>query len=174
MGVSYWKADAETLEMAREIIEEHRPDLAHAEINIGVLVALSDNDDGHPLKVGGWPCEARVSVVSLKNRALGCPDALIEIDGSVWRELNDGQRAALLHHEIHHIELAEPGKEDEGHRTDDLGRPVVKLRKHDYQCGGFREIHELYGDDSPERRGLNAAEEALNQRVFQFATAEAV
>jgi hypothetical protein len=75
-------------------------------------------------------------------------DAEILIDMEQWEKLTDNQRLALLDHEITHLEVQ---VDDVGLvKTDDQGRPKLKLKLHDWQLGGFRSIAQRYGADAIE------------------------
>jgi hypothetical protein len=162
-----------------EIIREHYPHLAslEREIQIRLQFVLSESD-APALSKGGWPCEALCSKIPTKMRAAGGPDVLIEFDYNHWKALDSLQQKALLHHELHHVEVVDvkqctnpDGEVYHECRLDALQRPVVRLRKHDYECGGFSAIHELYADDSPEARQLEVVGRHLQQQVFPFAQA---
>lgn len=162
-----------------DVIREHYPYLTQLENDITIRLQFAVADGDAPaLTKGGWPCEALVSKVPAKMRAAGGPDVLIEVDYDAWKPLDTHERRALLHHELHHIELVDlkectnpDGEVYFECKVDGLQRPVVKLRKHDYECGGFKRIHELYADASPEARQLEVASAHLSQQVFPFARA---
>ena len=179
MPKTFFEAPDEVWKLKHSVVGEHFPTWAELRepLTIGLQMVVAD-EDKPALTKGGWPCEALVSVVPTKHRASGGPDVLIQLDGSAWRDLTEHQKRALLHHELLHIELVDVKTvyPDEGEpyricKLDSLRRPVVKLRKHDYECGGFRKIHELYGEDSPEHRQLEVATTILAQQVFPFAKA---
>ena len=75
-------------------------------------------------------------------------DAEIIVDKYLWDEMTHRQRLALIDHEITHLEFQ---KDEDGYlKTDDLGRPKLKLRRHDFCIEGFSVIARRYGEDSNE------------------------
>jgi hypothetical protein len=181
MPKTYLTAPPDAMKMLGEIIREHYPHIPMLQnpLSIGLRFVLADEDSPTPaLTKGGWPCDALTTKVPTKMRAAGAPDVLIEVDLSAWHDLEDKGRVGLLHHELHHVELVdlkdevdEDGEVSYTCRLDALERPVVNLRKHDYECGGFARIHEIYGEESPEARQLVHAHSRLEQQVFPFAKA---
>jgi hypothetical protein len=178
MGLIYGDPPTEATRMLREIVAEFYPPLANLKEDIDVRIRFveSEAEGASPLKVGGWPADAVVSVVPLRHRACGGPDVLIEVDAHAWEWRSERQRRALLHHELHHIDVVDlkESRERPGVwlcKLDTCGRPKVKLRPHDWQLGGFRELAELYEEDAPEVMGLRSAVAQLDQGVFDFARA---
>lgn len=157
MPTKFERCDNSVYHMAKSILKEfesHGP-LNDAKVTIDFVFAYADTDDnGNPkgpaltkngVKVGGI-CRK----TSLKERALGHADAEISLDGDWWKDATEAQRRALLDHELHHIAL------DDDAKTDDLGRPIIKLRKHDYEFGWFNIIAQRHGADSGECRQAKA------------------
>jgi len=153
---TYKKADQSVVEPANEIMcreERHKP-LLDAKIKIDFLFAFPPEDaDGEPtgpaLRRHGCPALGITRKLSLKDRAKGNGDAEICVDANWWTAAQPKEREALLDHELNHIEIAED--KDGGIKTDDLGRPVIRLRPHDYEFGWFRVIAARYKEDSQER-----------------------
>ena len=103
----------------------------------------------------GHAAAATVKVNSLKDRVKGLADITIEIDGDQWPGWSEERRAAVLDHELYHIEPHE--NSDGSIEMDDCGRPRLTLRKHDFHFGGFAEIANRHRDSAFE---LKAVEEA--------------
>lgn len=179
MSKTYLSATTEASSILNELRDEYFPFTNQLEHDLLIRLQFVLGDEKTPaLTKGGWPCEALISVPSTKMRAAGAPDVLIELDGGAWVNLIETEKKALIHHELEHMELQklkrrknEAGEEFYSCKLDVLERPVVKLRKHDYECGGFARIHELYADASPEARQLEVASAHLSQQVFAFARA---
>lgn len=153
MPTSYQHVDATVHAMATEIMEKHHPRLRFADgefVKLCIMFAFGDaNSNEAPLKVNGYPCAAVVSVINLKQRVDKRADAEILIDQSQWDSMSEAQRRALLDHEITHLELQV--EDNTGIvKTDDIGRPKLRLRLHDWQLGGFREVAHRHGEDAPE------------------------
>lgn len=138
-------------------------------IRLSILMALSDDPLKPALKLHGWPCAAMIKVVSGEERARGGPDAVILIDATRWQDMNVRRREAVVAHELYHIEVKPEAGNDPGKvQVDEYGRPKIKLRAHDWELGGFREIVEWYGDDAVEKRIINTITEDLAQMTLPF------
>lgn len=147
-GVTYTKPDPETVGLLNHAMKLYHERLKLAEVTIGVLAAHGPVSEetgertGPAIKHHGIKALAKVRIVSLRDRAHGLPDAEILIDGDEWPMLSRQQRIALFDHELTHLELAG--------ETDDLGRPKLKIRQHDFQVGWFHEVAERHGSSSIE------------------------
>lgn len=166
MATAYEKAPAEINEQIAALIQEWHPDLAKVGVTIDALTAV--NNSGHAVKHGGYPALATVRIISLKDRVKGLADAEIVIDADAWELLTPEQQAALLDHELYHLE---PIKDGDGFKRDDIGRPKLGMKLHDVQVGWFREIATRHGANSPERIQAKKLLEKESQTFFNF-TAE--
>lgn len=143
-------------QLAREILskfETHAPVL-DAGVKIDFVFAYGDRDErdnltSDALTKNGIRALGITRAIPLKDRALGRGDAEISLDGDWWKDATDEERAGLLDHELHHIEL----KHDKAGNIqfDDLGRPKLRMRKHDYEFGWFKVIASRHGNHSLER-----------------------
>lgn len=153
MSVIYEQAEPEVLELAQDIINQYHPDLRDKPeqnqpgIRLCILMALtSADDDGPAVKVHGYPAYACVSIIPYKQRVDKRADVEIIVDAKAWEDLTDRRRRALLDHEITHVEVV---RDSHGFiKTDDLGRPKLALKNHDWQLGGFRVIAQRYQEDA--------------------------
>lgn len=157
MPVSYEQAPEPVHEMAREIMRQHHagpgglkfmgPDGPEF-MRLCILLAFADEEDGAAVKRDGYPVQAIVSAIPLKQRVDKRADAEVVIDRAVWETLNDDRRRALLDHCITHLEI----KTDENGcvKTDDIGRPQLRVKLADWNLRGFRSIARRYGNDAPE------------------------
>lgn len=185
-AVYYEKADKSVTDLMHLVIAAHQPCLARAEVTVDVLMAIDRDDAGAPtgqpaVKLSGYPCAATVKINSLKDRVLGMGDALVTIDEHQWEELTDEKRRALLDHELEHLEVARVGGGVLWHdpnckvvlgiaKTDDIGRPRLKMRLHDWQLGGFRTIARRWGEDALEVHAVRACKDAkTGQYWWDFA-----
>lgn len=89
----------------------------------------------------------KIKVMSLKDRAAGRADAELLLDGDRWPTFADEEQAAIIDHELTHLELCIG---DDGLRRDDLDRPKLRVRKHDHQFGWFDAVARRHGEDSIE------------------------
>lgn len=153
---TYQKASQDIYDFASDIIgkyECHHP-LRDAKVKIDLINAYGDRDDdnnliGDALKKNGIRAYGIAKLVSLKDRAMGRGDAEILIDNDYWELASEETRAALLDHEINHIQLKLDTKGEV--LRDDLGRPKLKLRKHDVEFGWFNAVAQRHGVHSIER-----------------------
>lgn len=158
---TFERADKSVEQLAKELIakyETHQP-LSVAEPKIDFVFAFGDvNDEGvqlnDALKKNGVKALGICKIVSLKERALDRGDAEISLDGDWWKQATEDQQAALLDHELHHITIKCDKAGNIQH--DDLGRPQIKLRKHDVEVGWFRCIAERHGAASMEQMQAKA------------------
>jgi len=154
---TYTKAPSFVAIMATELLcrfESHKP-LLDAKVKIDLLFARANLDDkGNPVGFAiteqGRQVLGKTRVVSLKDRAKGNADAEILLDGDWWESESAHRREALLDHELHHISVVT--SRQGAIKTDDLNRPKLKLRKHDWQFGWFDVIAERHGEFSVERQ----------------------
>jgi hypothetical protein len=90
----------------------------------------------------------------------------VEIDGDEWPLWSDDERRAVIDHECQHFEV---GRDKAGHFTsDDNGRPVISIRPHDWQVGGFRIIAERHGRVAFEVQAAMAMRKSFGQVLFDF------
>ena len=155
------KGNDHECELLSEVLEKHHPELHDAELIVDVLVAFATkNEQGEPrgpaLSHGGYPAIATVRINSLKQRVLGGGDALVTLDGDRWGDFSPLQQRAILDHELTHLELVEG--EEGGVEGDDIGRPRLRLRKHDHQFGWFDDVVRRHGANSVEWSQFKAFE----------------
>ncbi len=160
MPIAYEKAKQRVVDLLGDVMSEHHPELAACEVTVDILMVSSHDKEGSRLpdavKLHGYPCLATMKIVPLKQRVLGQADALLSIDELAWEDLSEEQQVAALDHELEHIEVVD---EDGGFvsvdpdtsemigtpKSDDIGRPVLKLKLHDWQLGGFRNVAKRHG-----------------------------
>lgn len=168
---TYRQADRDDVELLAEVMREYHPKLTDAGVRVGLLHAMAARDkEGMPkgpaLTHHGYPALAVVKINSLKDRVEGKPDATITLDGERWGEQSREEKVALLHHEILHLVVATD--EDGGVKTDDAFRPVLKMRMHDYEAGGFWEVVDKHGKHAPESKSYREIHREFSQRVFPW------
>lgn len=147
MGTTFEPCDKSVALLVQDILNtypEHE-ELRDAEPKIDLVFASNDDPDKRPLKLHGTTAYAIARKIGLKDRAMGRGDCEIAIDLGWWKEAGELERRALLDHELYHFAV------DLGKR-DDLGRPVIWIRKHDFQFGWFKHIAERHGSASVERK----------------------
>ncbi|HEU4344049.1 MAG TPA: putative metallopeptidase [Candidatus Binatia bacterium] len=158
-------------DLANEILcefESHKP-LLDAKVRIDFVFAYPDYDEedkpkNDALKLHGVRALGIAKKIALKERALGRGDAEIALDGEWWEEASEEEQKALLDHELHHIQVST--KSDGVAITDDLHRPKITLRKHDYQFGWFKVIAERHGKNAQEVKQARQIFEQAGQLFF--------
>lgn len=153
---TFEQCDKSVENMAGQLLhryESHKP-LLIADAKIDYVFAYGARNDegeltGDALKKNGVKALGIARIVPLKERALGRGDAEVSLDGDWWKNTNDEERQAVLDHELHHFAV----KVDNGNniKTDDLGRPMLRMRKHDVDVGWFKVIAERHGVSSVEQ-----------------------
>jgi hypothetical protein len=158
---TFQKCPNEVRELANEILcefETHKP-LLDAKVSFDFVFAFAEIDEqtqelvGNALTKNGVKALGIARKISLKDRALGRADAEVALDGNWWKDATVEERRGLLDHELHHFAVR---VDKRGLVRDDLGRPVLKMRKHDYEFGWFKSVAARHGPHSQER--LQAAE----------------
>jgi len=175
MGVLYDQAEPEVHEMARKILEEHHKELKMPDgtfVRLCILMAFQkDKNCEEPAVVlHGYPCAAKVSIIPYKQRVDKRADAEIIIDQQAWDRMTLRRQQALLDHEITHItfEVDELGAV----KTDDVGRPKLTLRLHDWDFGGFESIARRYGEDALDVQLVREFQEKYGKVALAPAEAE--
>lgn len=122
-------------------------------VKVDLIMAYADLDgEGFPtgdaLKHNGVKALGICRIIPVKQRVMGRGDAEISLDGNHWDDASAEEKAALLDHELHHICIA---LDKQGApKYDDIGRPKLKMRKHDYQFGWFSIVAVRHGLNSQE------------------------
>jgi hypothetical protein len=129
-----------------ELADRWHPKLV--ESGARVAVAFATNDQGPGLRHDGRPAAGIVRVLPAKWRVLFGYDALIEIDGGVWDDLETDGRRALLDHELAHLVPVErrTAADTVAFQLDDYGRPRLKIHRGDFFVGdGFLAVIDRHG-----------------------------
>lgn len=164
---TYKKNPTEVTMLANAVLamhESHKPIVDHG-VKIDFLFAYPKYDDndkpvGDAIKQNGIKALGLCRKTSLKDRVKGMGDAEILVDYEWWKDATEAQQMALLDHELHHIQV---NALNGVLKTDDAGRPVLRLRKHDVQVGWFKVVSERNGVHSQERIQAAAMMEAYGQ-----------
>ncbi len=163
MGKQYELTLERKTDAARQVRESfaramNHPDfedlrLAKIYIDLVLVCDAADNPDrptGPVLKHQGLYAAAICERTTPKARLFGSPDVVIWVDRHCWLQLTtDGERDALLDHELRHIGVRAGA-------VDDAGRPAVQIREHDHHVGFFVGTSLRYGDSSPEARYMRS------------------
>ena len=154
---TFSKCDKDVNDLADELLrkyETHAPVLK-LEVKIDFVFAFADTNDkgvetNNALSKNGIKALGITRKIPLKDRVLGRGDAEIALDGGWWQKASAEEQAAVLDHELHHIAV----KTDKvgNPQFDDIGRPQIQLRRHDFEYGWFKCIAERHGAASIERQ----------------------
>ena len=150
----YQLADESVYEVLKTACDTYHTKLAKLNVRFGVIMVSSVDKDGEPdgkpaLKSSsGHPAAAKVGLVSAKDKLSKNYDVEILIDLTVWGEMDDKKRFAVLDHEMTHVEIVE---DKDGHaKIDDNGAPKLKLIPDQFHLWGFLEIAQRHGLSSSE------------------------
>ncbi len=167
--------DTEALNMLRNVRKYLRKDLDEFEVTIAVIKAErklnkdGDATEGPVLALHGYECAATIRITTYAQRVLKIPDAILTINWEQWEGLTKGQKEALLDHELTHLVISRDAENTP--RYDDLGRPLLRMRKHDWHLGGFLEVVERHGIQSLDASSVHAVATSGTfkiQRIFQW------
>jgi len=170
---TFKRCPPEITDLCNELLveyETHTP-LLDAKVKIDLVFAYPEYDEkttepiGDALKLHGVKALGITRKIGLKDRAKGHGDAEICLDGEWWKDASDKAKAALLDHELHHISVK---IDKRGIVRDDIGRPVIVLRKHDFQVGWFAIIAERHGAFSQECIQSKAAMDTWGQYFWPW------
>lgn len=171
MPTTYEKAGKDVHDLVSEVMKKYHTELPQNGVNVGVIFAR--NSEGPAVKKGGYPCAGKISIVSLKDRCEKEYEAELIIDLGWWTEGTTKHHRALIDHELSHLELVED-EEEGGYKTDDQGRPCLKIRLGDWNVGdGFQSVVERHGDYAVEIASLRKAEAKVcevKSRLFTIDT----
>jgi len=161
------KAPSEARAKLDDVMKRFHGPLVDAEVTVGLLFAWqSEGGDMAPVKLHGYPCAAVVRITPYRQRVQGIEDAVITVDGALWSQMPDVERTALLDHELYHLELARD--KDDQIKSDDAGRPKLKMRLHDWQLGGFEAIARRHRDAALEVQAFKATQKTYSQALFAW------
>ena len=136
----------------------YHPSLEALKVQVLLVLARRYNSAEEPVaavKLAGAPMAAKIRVLPLKQRVITDFDVEIMVDGMVWDDYTEGERVALLDHELTHLEVCVGT--DGRPKMDDRGRPKLKTIGDDWVSHGFFDVIR--------RHGLNATEAKTIQRL---------
>ncbi len=167
--------DLEALNLLRNVRKKLHKDLDEFDVTLAVIKAERKlNKDGEAtegpvLALHGYECAATIKITPLNQRVLKVPDAILTINWEQWDALTKGEKEALLDHELTHLVISRDAENTP--RYDDLGRPLLRMRKHDWHLGGFLEVVERHGIQSLDASSVHAVATSATfkvQRIFQW------
>lgn len=158
MATTYTECGDEVQRLIQQVMLKHHAELANAKVTIHAIGARRESKrDGaiEALKIEGLPVAAKIQISSLQDRSRGMADAKLTIDLLGWDTMPVSRKEALIDHELMHISLVQlratkKNPYAKGPRFDDLGRPVLKIRTHDWRLTGYAAVVERHGEASLE------------------------
>jgi len=166
MPTIYAECTRDVENLANTIIRDHYPDLAEADVTIKYLFARAEGN-GPALTHNGYQASAIVRINNLQKRVEGLTDATVAIDQEQWEDLSEQERAALLDHELMHLEVKR--NEAKAIKYDDANRPMLRMRKHDWNHGGFLDIAKRHGENALDVQAIQAVHRKFVQMELEFA-----
>ena len=164
MPTSYHECPQQIADMAHGLRRKNHSELEEADVTICYLWAR--NDTGPAITYRGWPAKALVRINNLRDRVAGLADATILIDEELFSEMTDASQLSLLDHELHHLEVR---RDKEGAvAVDDVNRPKLRIRPHDFNLGGFHLMADRWGKESHEAQGYMDLTRVWHQASFNF------
>lgn len=181
MGKTYIDVIEDYRDTIRELAEEHHRHLLapqiHSDVQIECIAVFAPRDedglvaDGPAITVHGAPAIARIRITRLEERVAGRGDAVIWIDGDQFPLLPERTQRAVLDHELEHLEVKIG---DDGQvKMDDIARPLLRIKPHDFQVGWFSSVAKRHGRHSFEVHQAQTLMTASQLWFPDFAVAEA-
>lgn len=158
---TFQKDDGTLRGMVDRLISQYESNQPLTNVKLDLVFAFGEQDETtglvltHALTKNGVRALGITRKVNLKDRTKGLGDAEITIDGDWWDAADGPEKMALLDHELHHIVVTA--------KRDNLGRPILKLRKHDFEVGWFALIAKRHGTASAEQRQAKMAMDVYGQ-----------
>jgi len=186
MPTTYWKAEsqADVLLLLDKAMQSWHKELYEHKIKVGVIFAYSDNADKPAVKANGYAAVACVRLVKGKDRVSKDFDVEMLVDASAWRALSSESKLAVVDHELAHVAIKkkkakkqrkeqanEDSSDDQKHSeevivTDDHGRPVLTLKRADWNVGdGFADVVARHGKNAVEYLNIKSAETMASQAM---------
>jgi hypothetical protein len=165
------RAPAAVAKAVARLVKKFHPEIEAAKLTFDICFCRAETDSngdptGPAIMHHGHAAAGLARITSLKERAMGRADAEISLDADQWGDWTAEQRDALLDHEINHFI---PKKDALGaFLYDDLGRPKLTMRQHDYEFGWFTVIAERHGIASLEVQQATQMAKAHGQVLFPF------
>ena len=143
-------ADKAVYTRLESMISGYYGELLECSVTIGILFAhpSSKSPDKPAIMVHGIQVYSTIRLINLKDRVAGLPDVQLILDGPYWsdRTTTEANRTEIIDSQLYRLEV----KRDKsgGIITDDLGRPVFRLKRPDYALSGYDAIIRRHGAGS--------------------------
>lgn len=169
---TYQLAPKAVLQTVERMMKKYHPELHDVSVSVDCLFAHAPRDKdgdfvGHSIMHNGYPANAIIRIIGLKDRTAGRGDSEMVIDGDQWDLWSEEEQGALVDHELTHLELVTDAQGVL--KRDDLERPRLKVRKHDHQFGWFDSVARRHGEASFEIRQWTEFQDKNRQLWLSFA-----
>ena len=163
-ALTYTKDDGSAGAIVDQLYKLFYDDLRRAGVTVEILHCTGG------LKHAGYAAAATIKVNSLKDRAAGCADVRMVVNGDGWDGWDRKRRQAVIDHELYHLIV----RYTEGGEIirDDLARPKLKLRLHDHQLGVFEEIIRRNKEHAVDAQVVARAWASMRQLEIDWTAAE--
>lgn len=172
MSTHFVRAGAQDIAILNSVLKDYHENLSGVKVDFLFAERVTKHHETRPaLNKDGRAIAAKIQITSLQDRARGIADAKLIVDMFEWTRLSDTRKAALLDHEVTHLQpvFYRPTKKnhyDESQKRDDLGRPMLKIRPHDWVITGFEEVVKRHGEASYEVHQFRQFEEDYGQLML--------
>lgn len=118
----------------------------------------------------GYSALAVVKINSLKDRVEGKADCTIDFDEEAYAQWPESKLRAIIDHELEHLQLQthKKGARTGEVKTDDCGRPLLKMKLHDLVLGGFECIIARHQENAVEAQIIAACVDCLPDALRPF------
>lgn len=162
MATTFETAGKGVDDIIARVMRQYHEELTKERVTIHAIFAARINKHGEEftaLKKDGKHIAAKVQITSLQDRTRGIADAKLTIDRKSWSRMHENMQIALIDHELAHLKVAhmratKKNGWDDSPKRDDLNRPMLKIRPHDWVLTGFAEVAERHGESSVEIAAL--------------------
>lgn len=151
MPVTYQRARDNVEGIVDELIDLYHAHLKEVDLSVGVRFAFPDAEEeeepGPAVKWNGFPCLFSVKKVPLEYRMWGVRDVVITVDHSQWEDMGDDRQRAALDEALSYVAVA---KDKDGNvKSDDCGRPVLKINLPSWFLTGNVAVLSRHGEAAP-------------------------
>lgn len=162
MATTFQTAGKGVDDIIARVMRQYHEELTKEGVTIHAIFAARINKHGEEfraLKKDGHNVAAKIQITSLQDRTRNIADAKLTIDRKAWNSMHDNMKLALVDHELAHLKVAHsrPTKRngyDDSPKRDDLNRPMLKIRPHDWVLTGFADVAKRHGESSVEIASL--------------------
>lgn len=160
-----YTTNSDAMPIIKSLIGKHYPDLNEAEATFEVLECTGG------VMLHGRQVTDLVKVRKLEDRAAGSPDVRFVLDSDDWKNADKKRRAAILDHALCHLEVV---RDKEGRiKSDDVGRPRIRMKLHDFEVAGFYDVMRRHKDQAVEAQHLAYfSAQVKKQAEFDWVAAE--